>query len=224
MDRICPKCRESKALTEFAPNRREPGGYRPECRACYRAYLKAWRERNVERKRAADRAYYAANPDRVQARAKQWRLDNPERAKATDDAYRAAKGDQIKVRQREKRDANRDAINAAKREWRKANLARAKELERAYRQRNHAAVLADRALRKARKRLATPPWLTKEHKAVMREAYSQAVTASEVLGEPYHVDHIVPLGGTNVCGLHVPWNLRVITAAGNILKSNRLEE
>lgn len=41
-------------------------------------------------------------------------------------------------------------------------------------------------------------------------------------GIKYHVDHVVPLCGTNVCGLHVPWNMRVITSVENQTKNNKL--
>jgi 5-methylcytosine-specific restriction endonuclease McrA len=56
----------------------------------------------------------------------------------------------------------------------------------------------------------------------MRQLYVQARKLTEVTGERYVVDHIVPLRSHEVCGLHVPWNLRVITQEENLKKSNKL--
>lgn len=74
--------------------------------------------------------------------------------------------------------------------------------------------------RRRKHRLATPPWITKAQKADMRALYQIAITMSRTTGEPYVVDHIFPLRSEVVCGLHVPWNLRVITRAENLKKSN----
>jgi len=78
------------------------------------------------------------------------------------------------------------------------------------------------SVRKRRHKNATPPWITKEQKQTMRELYLQAMQLTRITGERYVVDHIIPLINPEVCGLHVPWNLRVITQEENLKKSNKL--
>lgn len=78
------------------------------------------------------------------------------------------------------------------------------------------------ALRDRRNRQATPKWLTKEQKQQIVDIYDHMRDCRATTGEDYHVDHIVPLRGDTVCGLHVPWNLQVLPADVNISKSNEL--
>ena len=78
------------------------------------------------------------------------------------------------------------------------------------------------SFRRRRFRDATPPWLTRKQKSEIRQLYQIAITMSKTTGERYVVDHIIPLHGEAVCGLHVPWNLRVITQGENLRKSNKL--
>ena len=104
-------------------------------------------------------------------------------------------------------------------------LARPAEKKRAYTnkwtkenpERKQAAVNA----RRRRYRQATPKWLTAEHKAEIRAKYLKAQELKKQTGQLYEVDHIEPILGDNVCGLHVPWNLRVILKEENLKKSNK---
>jgi 5-methylcytosine-specific restriction endonuclease McrA len=78
------------------------------------------------------------------------------------------------------------------------------------------------SVRKRRHRNATPPWIAKEQKLQIRQMYIQAQKLTKMTGERYVVDHIIPLINDAVCGLHVPWNLRVMTQEENLKKSNKL--
>jgi hypothetical protein len=78
--------------------------------------------------------------------------------------------------------------------------------------------------RKRQQNLAnsTPAWLTEEQKQQIKDTYWLAQDLKATTGEEYHVDHIVPLKGENVSGLHVPWNLQVLPADLNLRKSNNV--
>lgn len=80
------------------------------------------------------------------------------------------------------------------------------------------------AERRAAKNKATPPWLSPEQRAEILNLYELALSMFDKTGEKYHVDHIIPLNGELVSGLHVPWNLQVITASENCRKKNRLND
>ena len=74
--------------------------------------------------------------------------------------------------------------------------------------------------RDAGKHSRTPAWLTSEHRVMIKAKYAEARWMTTRTGIKHHVDHIVPLLGKTVCGLHVPWNMRVIPARENTKKSN----
>jgi 5-methylcytosine-specific restriction endonuclease McrA len=77
-------------------------------------------------------------------------------------------------------------------------------------------------VRRKRFRQATPKWLSAEQKMEIRLKYRLAIELSKETGIRHAVDHIIPLMGEAVCGLHVPWNLTVITQEENLKKYNKL--
>ena len=104
--------------------------------------------------------------------------------------------------------------------------ARAVEDQRKYRKtwkkQNQEEVKAATNDRRRRHKNATPSWLSAEQKAEIRMIYKEAVRLCGEVPKSYAVDHIVPLMGKEVCGLHVPWNLQILTAAENFKKNNKL--
>lgn len=120
-------------------------------------------------------------------------------------------------------EANKERRDAGIKAWREANKERYANYFVQYRENNRGACNAKWMRRYANKKQRTPAWLTHaQHKQIELE-YALANWCSTVMGEPYHVDHIIPLQGKTVSGLHVPWNLQVIPAKLNQQKSNTLK-
>lgn len=104
------------------------------------------------------------------------------------------------------RQKNKQQLNTNQKKWRQANQGKKN---------------ADTALRAAAKEQRTPKWLTKEQKQSIKEFYVMAKELEKVFPWKQCVDHILPLRGKDVCGLHVPWNLQILSAKDNMEKGNR---
>ena len=79
--------------------------------------------------------------------------------------------------------------------------------------------LAKSAKRRASKKNATPAWANKE---LIEALYEKAGRFTQMTGEPFHVDHIVPLTSDLVCGLHWEGNLQILPGVENLSKGNKV--
>jgi hypothetical protein len=77
------------------------------------------------------------------------------------------------------------------------------------------------AKRRADKMQRSPRWIKDVFVEEIKVIYRRAKLIKKFTGEVWHVDHIVPMKGKKVSGLHVPWNLQLLPAKENISKGNK---
>ena len=171
-------------------------------------YLRRYTEANRERIAAADKARY---------------LHEKEARATANKAWRAAHAEDLPAMRREYRAMNKDAIAARDRQYYAANRERIAAQRKQYRTEKAAKIAADNRARQLSKTQRTPKWLTEDDMWLMQQAYELAQVRTAMFGFPWHVDHILPLRGRRVSGLHVPTNLQVIPGADNCRKSNHVE-
>ena len=150
-------------------------------------------------------------------------LKNKERMKANAKAHREANREYHSEYNRQYALDNKERLDEYHVDYRKANAEEATARTLKWQRNNPDKVRDKTAARKAAKLQATPPWLTDEAKAHMQRTYRLAAIIQDETGVKYHVDHVIPLQGKNVCGLHIPSNLVVIEASANLSKSNKFK-
>jgi 5-methylcytosine-specific restriction endonuclease McrA len=190
--KTCSTCEILKPLSDFGKNSIKPDGLCAACKPC----------RNARRKAG----YYKNRQSNIDAALK-WNRENPERHKASQArAYRK----------------NIEKHRAQSKQRYLDNIEAIKGYQKRYRQENPDTQRAHSGLKRGRKRNATPAWLTEDQRFEMYLIYAQASLMTECLGESHHVDHIIPLKHNDFCGLHVPWNLQVLSGVENMSKHNKL--
>lgn len=233
--KTCNACQTLLPLSSFCKKAKAFDGISGECRACCAIYSAKWRKENAEYKKEKDRQYAAANALAARAKSRAWAAANPERVKATNTAYRNLNLEKIKDLGKLRRQNNRSQIALAKKEYYlknkerldakrrevyRANIEANRAKTRAWAAANPEKKAASRKERQLSKIKATPLWADRW---IIEMFYLHAQFLSKETGIPHHVDHIVPLRSTRVCGLHVEHNLQVITGEENMRKRNKFD-
>lgn len=205
-NRACICCGEIKTLEEFYPRtgwRSAPGARRADCRSCCQERArKRYEEKSAEineLQRSRYRMLMHNDPEHREKRLRYCR------------EYREKNKGAARVRDSNHYQANKDSIRLRASVWAKANRGKSNAIKKAY---------------KLAKTRACPQWVrhNDELRRAIDEIYENAAERTVNTGVVHHVDHIVPLRGKMVSGLHVPWNLQVLSGSENCSKSNKFAE
>lgn len=100
------------------------------------------------------------------------------------------------------------------------NREKVKKIQSKYAKNHRAKLNAKHAKYVADKLQRTPNWLTEFDHIHIKALYQLAAMRTRESGFPWHVDHVIPLRGKKVSGLHTPNNMRVIPGEDNVRKNN----
>jgi len=170
--------------------------------------------------KAYNRAYYLKHRERIKARAARYRLEQPERAAAAVRAWYGTEEGKQRRREYFKAYVKGDVFKRCAADSRARNKIKLRAKGKRYREAFPAKNCEKSNRRRAVKLRVTPRWITAIDRCLIAELYELANASSVQTGVKHHVDHIVPLMGRTVTGLHVPSNLQVVPAGYNLSKSN----
>lgn len=191
----CTKCKLQLGYDNFHKDSDLKDGYRNVCKDCVKVYPSHQKENRLE--------YLGRNKDRTRATLKTYREKNKKSIVEYVTRYN------IK---------NPEVGKAACAKYYKKNKEERNEQSKQYRKTNPGKFTAYKAARRAREVQATPKWLTVEQLKQIQSLYIEARKLQVNDGIIREVDHILPLKSDVVCGLHVPWNLQILTRAENNFK------
>jgi hypothetical protein len=154
----------------------------------------------------------------LRARQKRYHERNREARNAKSNARHARKREEANRLRREHYQANRERSLAAAKVYGEANRERLVALRKAFHLEHPWKKTAANKKRKLTKQRATPPWADSEK---INAIYAEAAFMRS-LGVDVHVDHILPLKGKTVSGLHTHDNLQLLLAKDNLSKSNKV--
>ncbi len=158
---------------------------------------------------------------KIRERGRLWKLNNPEKWAAIKLKSRSRPEYKVRLRETTRKWAqeNRDKVNKKQIEWTRKNPEKAKKLILEANRKNKEKV---NARHREKSKAVNHSNIAKFYKNEIKLVYSQAKLMTKNTGIKYVVDHIMPLIGENFRGLHVPWNLQILTFEENVKKGNKV--
>lgn len=205
--KVCCKCKKTKELDEYHRNKRTKDGRVSRCKECANEYFR--KHSKTQTFKDTTKRYRKSEKGKTTIKKYEKEYNKTEKRKGYRKRYRQRPEQKTRIAENNKEFFSSEKGREYMKEYRKKPEQKARS--------NY-----NVGLRRARKKQACPNWLTEEQKKEMKCMYIECQNISLETGISHHVDHILPLKGKTVSGLHVPWNLRIITAKENTFKNNRL--
>ena len=196
--KICSKCKEEKPITSFSKDKSRKSGVHPQCKSCINKNTRKHYQENKEKYHQKYREKYLENSSIFHERTKEWKKNNRNKSNELS---------------RILRNKNPELHRSAVKKWRENNKDKVAEMG---------------ARRRARKKNAIPKWVENDewYSFLLLEIYDLSSMRTRLTGIDYQVDHMVPIAAKKnkkeqvACGLHVPWNLEIVTQIENSKKNS----
>lgn len=177
------------------------------CAECQKEKSKSYTENNREKEKERKRVSHQKHKAKHLEMTKAWQKRNREKVTATVAKWR---------------ERNRDKVNARAAQLRHQNPEKQKEADRRWRAKNPQKAAKKDSRKRAAKLERIPVWFGEFDDFVIQEAHALAALRGDETGITWHVDHMLPMRGRSISGLHCADNIQVIPAAMNVRKINKM--
>lgn len=242
----CAHCQSNLPITQFTSNKGKPAGVGSYCRLCSASRARQARSKRKEmaqtqlpKNKRCPKCKYISSANNFHkdvtshdglfsyckkcslSRLQLYREKNSATMKDRYKRYYLSNKEQLLIMKRQHYQDNKEKYNKRSKEYYKNHKLQAQLYNKQYVSKNRGLINYLNNLRHKRIKQATPKW---SNLKMIKEIYNQSVFIQQQTGIEHEVDHIIPISNRLVCGLHVPNNLRIITATENQKKTNNFIE